>query len=94
VVELVIGRRRNGERMSDDLLRDPTRWWGSRRERLRLCTVTLDQFVPTDKRDPYVFQPFEVPVGFRPSDDEILSARRTAYATSYLRRCPLDEVSP
>jgi catalase len=93
-VELVIGRRRNGTNLSDDLVRDPTRWWGRRRERLRLCTVTLDQFVPTDKPDRFLFEPFEVPIGFRPSDDEILSARRTAYATSYLRRCPLDEVSP
>jgi hypothetical protein len=94
VVELVIGRRRNGDTLSDDLVRDPTRWWGRRRETLPLCTVSLDKFVPTEEPDPYLFQPFEVPVGFRPSDDEILSARRTAYATSYLRRCPLDEVSP
>jgi hypothetical protein len=94
VVELVIGRRRNGDNLSDDLVRDPTRWWGRRRETLRLCTVSLNKFVPTEEPDPYLFQPFEVPVGFRPSDDEILSARRTAYATSYMRRCPLDEVSP
>jgi len=75
-------------------VRDPTRWWGRRRDTLRLCTVSLDKFFSTEEPDPYLFQPFEVPVGFRPSDDEILSARRTAYATSYMRRCPLDEVSP
>ena len=55
--------------------------------------MTLDQFVATGDRDGFLFQPFVVPEGIQPSDDEILSARRTAYATSYLRRCPLDEVS-
>jgi Catalase len=93
-VELVLGRRRNGTNLSDDRVRDPTKWWGGRRETRRLCTVTLDQFVPTEERDRFLFQPFDVPAGIRPSDDDILSARRTAYATSYLRRCPLDEVSP
>jgi catalase len=93
-VELVLGRRRNGKNLSADRVLDPTRWWGKRREKLRLCTVTLDRFVAPEERDGLFFQPFDVPVGIRPSDDEILSARRTAYATSYLRRCPLDEVSP
>jgi catalase len=50
--------------------------------------------VSIDGKDRLLFHPFDVPAGMRPSDDEILSARRTAYATSYLRRCPLDELSP
>jgi catalase len=91
VVELVLGLR-NGKNLSADRVRDPTRrWWWT--ETRRLCTVTLDRFVPPEEPDEWYFQPFDVPAGMRPSDDEILSARRTAYATSYLRRCPLEEVS-
>ncbi len=90
-VRLVLGQRWNGKSLSADRVRDPTRSWGRRRTRL-LCTVTLDQYVRTDKTDRLLFQPFNVPDGIRPSDDEILSARRTAYATSFMRRCPLDEV--
>jgi hypothetical protein len=92
-VELVLGQRRGGTNVSPDRARDPMWWWGKWRKRRQLCTVTLDQFVPTGDRDGFLFQPFEVPEGIQPSDDEILSARGTAYATSYLRRCPFDEVS-
>ena len=92
-VELVLGQRRRGTNLSADRVRDPMWWWGRWKKSRRLCTVTLDQFVATGDRDGFLFQPFVVPEGIQPSDDEILSARRTAYATSYLRRCPLDEVS-
>jgi catalase len=92
VVELVLGRR-NGKNLSTDRVRDPTRrWWWT--ETRRLCKITLDRFVPPEEPDRWLFHPFDVPPGIRPSDDEILSARGTAYATSYLRRCPLEEVSP
>ena len=90
-VRLLLGRR-NGKNLSDVRLRDPRKWWW-RASPESLCRITLHTFVPTEKRDRLFFQPFDVPVGFRASDDEILSARRTAYATSFLRRCPLDEVS-
>jgi catalase len=92
-VRLVLGRRWDGKNLPADQVRDPTRSWGRRTTRL-LCTVTLDRYVPTDKADRLMFQPFNVPEGIRPSDDEILSARRTAYATSFMRRCPLDQVRP
>jgi catalase len=92
-VRLVVGQRWNGKNLSPDRVRDPTRSWGRRTKRL-LCTVTLNRYVPTDKTDRLLFQPFNVPDGIRPSDDEVLSARRTAYATSFMRRCPFDEVQP
>jgi catalase len=92
-VRLVVGQRWNGKNLSPDRVRDPTRSWGRRTKRL-LCTVTLNRYVPTDKTDRLLFQPFNVPDGIRPSDDEVLSARRTAYATSFMRRCPFDELQP
>jgi catalase len=88
-VELVLGqgwRRRN---LTDDRVRDPTKHWRWRSPTLKLCTITLDRYASSDNPDALLFQPFDVPDGMRPSDDEILSARRTAYETSYLRRCPL-----
>lgn len=90
-VELVLGqgwRRRN---LTDDRVRDPTRHWRWRSPTWKLCRITLDRYVTSDDTDPLLFQPFDLPDGIRPSDDEILSARRTAYETSYLRRCPLAE---
>jgi catalase len=93
-IELVLGRRRNGENVSPDRARDPTHAWSTHSPRLRLCTISLDRYIAIEGSDRYLFQPFDVPDGIQPSVDEILSARRTAYAASYLRRCPLDEVVP
>jgi catalase len=88
-VELVLGQGWRGFNLTDDRVRDPTKHWRWRSPTLKLCTITLDRYVSSDNPDALLFQPFDVPDGIRPSDDEILSARRTAYETSYLRRCPL-----
>jgi catalase len=94
-VELVLGQGWRGWNLTDDRVRDPTKHWRWRSPTLKLCTITLDRYASSDNPDGLLFQPFDVPDGIRPSDDEILSARRTAYETSYLRRCPLvDEVAP
>jgi catalase len=91
-VELVLGQGWRGWNLTDDRVRDPTKHWRWRSPTLKLCTITLDQYASSDNPDGLLFQPFDVPDGIRPSDDEILSARRTAYETSYLRRCPLADV--
>ena len=89
-LEMVLGLNKHGASLSEDRVRDPTRRWPRRHRKTQpLCTVTLDRYDPLP-RDDLLFQPFDVPERIRASDDEILSARRTAYATSFLRRCPLD----
>jgi catalase len=91
-VELVLGQGWRGFNLTDDRVRDPTKHWRWRSPTLKLCTITLDRYVSSDNPDALLFQPFDVPDGIRPSDDEILSARRTAYETSFLRRCPLADM--
>ena len=92
-VELVLGQGWRGRNLTDDRARDPTNHWRWRSPTLTLCTITLDRYVSSDNPDNLLFQPFDVPDGIRPSDDEILSARRTAYETSYRRRCPVGDVA-
>jgi catalase len=93
-VELVLGKGWRGRNLTADRVRDPTRHWRRRSPTMTLCTITLNRYVSSDNPDALLFQPFDVPDGIRPSDDEILSARLTAYETSFRRRCPVSETAP
>jgi catalase len=50
----------------------------------------FDQYIGSGQAERIAFDPHRLPRGIEPSRDEILMARRAAYAESYLRRCPVD----
>ena len=68
---------------------DPRRRWPRWAPRHRLGTLLLDRMELDAETEGWAFDPHRLPLGVGPSRDEILMARRAAYAESVIRRCPL-----
>jgi catalase len=81
-----------GRGLPGHLLFNPLRAWPRLTRKSHIGTLTFDRYETASDLDTILFDPHRLPVGVTPSEDEVLMARRAAYAESYLRRCPLDVV--
>jgi catalase len=79
-----------GTGLPDSVLYDARRAWPRWfMPKATIGQLVLDRYVAPREIDPLAFDPHRLPVGVEPSRDEVLMARRAAYAESQLRRCPV-----
>lgn len=83
-VRVVVGRG-----LPQRVLLDARRAWPRGTPAWTLGTLHLRRYVGPTEIDRFAFDPHNLPAGIEPSADEILMARRAAYAESRLRRCPI-----
>jgi hypothetical protein len=86
------GRDHRRNPLHHSVLEDAMHPYPRRRPRQPLCTVTLTDVLDSGPLG-WGFDPFNLPPGVEPSDDEILHARRAAYPVSQVRRSSVEAVS-
>jgi catalase len=79
-----------GKGLPDHMLYSPMFAWSRFMPYRTVGRFTFDRYMGSGQVERIAFDPHRLPREVEPSRDEILMARRAAYAESYLRRCPLD----
>ena len=79
-----------GKGLPDRMLYSPMFAWSPFMPYRTVGWFTFDQYIGSGQVERIAFDPHRLPRGVEPSRDEILMARRAAYAESYLRRCPVE----
>jgi hypothetical protein len=79
-----------GRGLPEHMLYSPMLAWSRLMPHRTVGFFTFDRYIGSGQVERIAFDPHRLPRDVEPSRDEILMARRAAYAESYLRRCPVD----